>query len=374
MIDKKLGLLVLSIGNFGSKGFYNLQEVGLAKALCVYFKEILVYRLIPYGQPKVVEPINNNSKLFLLPSRKIGSNGIPNFSDLDPSIDILICFSDTQLMFPKVYSWCKKNNILLFPYIGVTKSNSRNFFIRLMINFFYLRNLSIYKRVTCFAKTPFVKGKLEKSGVKDVFLAPIGLDIDLMKKDYSEYYPSELKRSFGFKDKDKVILFVGRFTAEKKPLDMLSIFQQVYNLDNNYRLLMVGSGELSEKVKYYIDGLNLKSVVKEIDQIPNAEMWKLYRFADCFVNLNDHEIYGMAILEALFYDCKVIAWYAPGPNYLIKNGISGWLVSNKTELIDKIIDPNKFNTNNYILNHFMWDYSSSVVVKVIASFMFLRNQ
>lgn len=34
----------------------------------------------------------------------------------------------------------------------------------------------------------------------------------------------------------------------------------------------------------------------------------------------------MAILEAMYYGCKVVAWDAPGPNLIIENGKSGWLV------------------------------------------------
>ena len=58
MLDKRIGLLVLSIGNFGNKEFYNLQEVGLAKALSKFFKEILIYKLVERSEQETTEIID----------------------------------------------------------------------------------------------------------------------------------------------------------------------------------------------------------------------------------------------------------------------------------------------------------------------------
>ena len=50
----RIGLLITSIGNFGQKGFYNAQEIGLAKELDKLFDEVIVYKAIPEDQPKQV--------------------------------------------------------------------------------------------------------------------------------------------------------------------------------------------------------------------------------------------------------------------------------------------------------------------------------
>ena len=43
----KIGLLDTCIGNFGQKGFYNTQEIGLGKALLQHAEEVYVYKLLP---------------------------------------------------------------------------------------------------------------------------------------------------------------------------------------------------------------------------------------------------------------------------------------------------------------------------------------
>ena len=48
----RIGLLMTSIGVFGQKGFYNSQEIGLAKAMDTLFDEVKVYKLVASGQQK----------------------------------------------------------------------------------------------------------------------------------------------------------------------------------------------------------------------------------------------------------------------------------------------------------------------------------
>src|SRR5690606_30869788 len=112
----------------GQKGFYNVQEIGLAKELDKLSYEVIIYKLIPKTEQFVSEKVVgcNHTTLNLIPSKHLGINGFVDLSKLDTGIDILVYFSDTQLMVPKVYKWCKRNNVRLIPYIGVTESHSDN--------------------------------------------------------------------------------------------------------------------------------------------------------------------------------------------------------------------------------------------------------
>ena len=50
----RIGLLITSIGNFGKKGFYNMQEVGLAKELDKLIDEVIVYKAVPMSVEKSI--------------------------------------------------------------------------------------------------------------------------------------------------------------------------------------------------------------------------------------------------------------------------------------------------------------------------------
>ena len=325
----QIRILVPSIGNFGQKGFYNLQEVGLAKALDIYCSKIRIWRLIPEKEKYVKEKIAGCkvAVLELIPARQIGTHGIVDFEKLDKEIDVLICFSDTQLAVPAVYRWTKKNAIKFIPYIGVVKSNSMEGIKQKIMNALFFRNLRVYRKSYCLTKTPAVYEEIKNTGVEQVMVAPIGLDISLLNKEYKKYDVSQLKQKHGYKPEDKVLLFIGRLMDEKQPIRMIEIFSNLIKKDNNYKLLMIGSGILKNDV--------LDSKVQLSDRIPNKDIWELYRFAEAFVNLNQHEILGMAILEAIYYGCKAVAWNAPGPDSMIENGISGRIVVNNQQVIEK---------------------------------------
>lgn len=366
-VQNKIGILVLSIGNFGNKGFYNLQEVGLAKALSAYYREVLVYRLINQEKQENAEKIEgyNNVTVHFIPSGQLGSNGIPDMQKIDTSITALICFSDTQIMLKRVEKWCNEYNITLIPYIGVIRSHSDNLVKQKLMDVLFIRNLAIYKKHKCIAKTPAVVKDLQSSGVRDVVVAPVGLDTDLLVKDYEKTDVNELKKKYGYSSDDKVILFIGRMTAEKQPERMIEIYSKVFEYDKSFKLMMIGNGELESVVQNRINAYGLSSTIQRINKIPNKDMWELYRLADCLVNLNQQEIFGMVLMEALYYECRVIAWDAPGPNYIIRDGKDGWIISNNKTAVEKILNREKFNTHDYIENEFTWEKTAEIVYDLL---------
>lgn len=362
----KIGILVLSIGSFGTKGFYNLQEIGLAKALDTLCDEVRVYKLIANTAERETQAIEGtkNAFLTLLPSKQIGANGIPDMRYIDKTLDALVCFSDTQIMLPKVYRWAEKNKIKLIPYIGVVESHSTNKVKQFVMNCLFSRNVAVYKKCCCYVKTPAVQERLASLGVTNTVVAPVGLDLDLLKKDYESFSPIELKKKYGYSEQDKVLLFIGRLIEEKQPIRMIEILSEIRNKNQDYKLLMVGTGELKTAVEEKISELKLADDVKMIDRIPNSDIWELYRMADSFVNLNQQEIFGMAILEAMYYGCKVVAWTAPGSSLIIEDGISGCLAESENEIINRIMDSEQFgqSAHSRIVGNFTWCNTAQAII------------
>lgn len=364
----KIGILVLSIGNFGNKGFYNMQEVGHAKALSKLFSSVQVYRLVDRSQEKLVELIEGcpNAWAHFLPSKQIGSNGLPDLSALDPDLDVLILCADTQLAVPQVSRWAKRNGVRLIPYIGVIESHSTSKIKKLVIDSLFRRNLAVYRKHHCLVKTPKVKEGLTQLGVDHVTVAPVGLDLSLLKQDFTRTDVAALKQKYGYAAEDKVLLFIGRMIEEKQPLRMVRLFAEAHRRDSTYKLLMVGTGELKEAVTTAVEAQGIAAQVQFIDRIPNKDIWELYRIADSFVNLNQQEIFGMAILEAMYYGCKVVAWKAPGPSYIIEDGVSGCLEDSDDGILEaiaeKTIAPEA--AHERIINHFTWDKTAEKVLSL----------
>ncbi len=365
----RVGLLITSIGNFGQKGFYNAQEIGLAKELDKLVDKVVIYKLIAEDQKYVEEKVSgcDNTVLKMIPSKSYGINGWIDLNVLDTTLDVIIFFSDTQICVPRVFKWSQKHDVKIFPYIGVLESHSTSKVKKVVMDFLFKRNLAVYKKCHCFVKTPTVERELYSRGVSDITVTPVGLDLSLLHQNYEEADRNELKLKFGFKPEDKVILFIGRLIEEKQPLRLIDIFLQLYRQDSDYKLLMVGNGPMKDIVDEKIKNANLSDAVSHIDRIPNSDIWELYILADCFVNLNQQEIFGMAILEAMYYGCKVVAWYAPGPDFIIEDGVSGYLVDSDEGVIEKCctqVDVSE-NAHDRIMQKFTWNSTAVAMAKVM---------
>lgn len=361
----KLGILITSIGNFGQKGFYNAQEIGLAKELDKLVEKVVVYKAVPLSEKGGVSIIGDNAELHLVPVKSRGINGLWDCNVMDSSLDALLYFSDTQLAVPSVYKWCKKNGIRMYPYIGVIQSHSTSMLKRCLIDLLFRRNVQVYRKCCCFVKTSAVKSALALYGVNQCFEAPVGLDVSLLNENWAYSSIRELKMKYGYEESDRVLLFVGRMTSEKEPFLMLELFRKAYTIENSFRLMMVGQGELLDAVKQ--SAADCGGLVKFIDKIPNKDIWELYRIADSFVNLNKQEIFGMAILEAMYYGCKVVAWEAPGPDSIIEDNISGYLVKDANAALERIVNGQIVAEDAYkrIAENFTWEKVAHNIVERI---------
>lgn len=368
-----IGIFVPFMNNFGRKGFYNSQEIGLAKELSKSNNNIIIFKLVR-GKTISEENINSNCKILYIPAKAIGINGIITDFDIIKKykVERLVVFSDTQIIIKRLYSYCKKNSIQFIPYVGVIESSSNNKLKQKLMKCFITQNIKVYKKCDkIIAKTPKVLGELQNLGIKNLVLAPVGLDFDLLNNEFNsnEKEIEEIKAKLSYKKEDKIILFIGRLDKQKNPLLAIDILKKLLSYDKNYKMIMIGKGILKKNILEKINENNLNNEIKCLEQIPNNLMWKYYAISECFINLNKDEIFGMAILEAMYYRCPVVAIEAPGPNFIIDNNINGILMGKLeyTAFAKKIINlrETKESIRNvskaYIEEKFSWKICSIII-------------
>ena len=312
----RLGILVTIVSGFGKKGFYHSQEIGLGKALTAQGHRVTIYKCVSKDKPADHRIISDDLDMYDIPVRAIGVHGVMHPDILDPQLDGLLVFSDTQLFLPRIYRYCLRHHIAFVPYIGIAHSAQRNFKSRLMDAAFSMGTLRIYKHLPVIAKSKAVQDELRVLGVNRCSVAPVGLDASELKTDYAAYDRMQLRASYGYTDDDVIISFVGRLKPEKSPVETIDLFAKICD-QKPFKLLMVGEGYLKESVEEKIREHHLEDRVQMIERVPYEKMWEIHYISDYFLNLCTREIFGMALLESVYYRSSAAALHAPGPDAIL---------------------------------------------------------
>jgi glycosyltransferase involved in cell wall biosynthesis len=356
-----VGILVPFLNTFGKKGYYHSQELGLAKCLIRHGHKVIIYKCFK-GKAKSYDENIEGIEVKYLNVKGIGTHTIVNPDILSNKIDVLFTFSDTQLFIPVFYKWCKKNNILFISYVGTIESVSKDQVLKKWIMDFVFKynTLKIYRKNIVFAKTISVQNQLLKLGVKESFIVPVGMDLDLLKFGIKETERPVIRNELGFSNEEKIILFVGRLVPEKRPFNMIDIFEKVFKENQKFKLVMIGDGSMYHDVNEYIIKKKLNKVILQIRKVPYDQMWKYHYMADYFVNLWNGEIFGMAVMESVFYESCTIAIEAPGPQTILDELEAHSICKNDDEvvenLLNKINDPKKLEmARDKLISKFSWD-------------------
>ena len=177
-----------------------------------------------------------------------------------------------------------------------------------------------------FAYTPGVKSFLANKGIEErkIFLLNNTIDIEAQRTAFNRELKNrmEIKRSFNLENKN-TLLFVGRFTENKRIDFLLRAFSELCKMNPNFHLLMVGSGGSNYPINQY-ENLTYFGPLTNLEKLA-----PLYVASDVFVFPG---AVGLGPLQALCYDLPVITVESPihGPEIEYLTAENALLLKNKT--------------------------------------------
>lgn len=363
----KIGYIHLDYGEW-TNGSYNAQEIGLAKAYeQLGHQTYIVYWLNPrdsrcFSEVKLTSYI---TKLYLPYRFRLIHHAVVNLDLLKPyQLDILHLQSDNLFYVPNAVDYCLRNRIPHYCYVGTITSNNPHYFIRKILDYISLRNIKAFKRTLVFAKTPYMTQVLQNKGVQNAIFAPVGLDISAIPNIASDKI--QLKQALGIPLHKKIIVCVCALRADKHPFD---IFQLAEGLNEEYQIIYIGgNGPLKEEFMAKLHQKPEYNIINYIGQIPNKDIHTYYQLADYVVNFNPNEIFGMAILEAMYHECTVVAIEAPGPKCIIENKKSGFIAHSIQEMVSIIKNGEKAcNARERILDSFTWEKTARIFLSYFSN-------
>lgn len=304
---------------------YNCQEIGLARALVEKgLRTTVILAGNEYTSSEI--PVGKNAvRVITLPFRALNQSvAVFNWlsrvlTELSPTI---VQIHEFEMMISlSAAKWAKRRNIPVVMIQGTYEMNRKpftRFLEKIFCASFGRRILSLVDAIG--AKTPGAAAYLNNFTSKPSRITPVGLDPEKFADPRA--LPDAVSKLLE-RDK-KILLYVGVIEPRRHPL---LLAETISRLPKDYHLLIVGRGPQNDELLLRIKELSLEQRVTIIPRLDQNELPAVYRAANLFLLPTDYEIFGMVLLEAMYFGLPAIAHKAAGTEFLINSGTDGVILS-----------------------------------------------
>ncbi len=358
---------------------YNCQEIGLAKAL---IKMGNICDIVLYTSDKEREEIfsfDNDSKfirLYYLKAKKFLKNAFygKKLYEICKNYDCIQSAEYDQI--GNLLLRRRFNNLCIYhgPYLSkFTKGYNKKIIISDLLFKFFPK----YKHTPIISKSKLATDFLHMKGFSNVTTLGVGIDLERFNNKSNIDEKVEFLLDQKKKDNLKYLLYIGKIEKRRNIGFILQRFKDVLNEDESIRLIIVGDGNKEDTDEMYntIQHLALKDYITHLKKLKQEELQFLYNNCDVFLLPTQYEIFGMVMLEAMYFKMPIITTRNGGSSTLINNNKNGFIIDlADSEKWDKCI-LTLLNDEDYkkrignkardtIINYFTWEKLSKKFLKV----------
>lgn len=238
-----------------------------------------------------------------------------------------------------------------------------------MAKFFDLFFIGRYKKLNTYfiTKSKLAASYLTNKGLVNVFPVGVGLEETFMHDVTSgdeTVFIAKIKETQGLK-----LLYVGAIEPRRNSLFLLDILYSLRQKGENISLVLVGKTKSQQYAKAFwtkVQKLGLSNQIIYKESIQQKQIASIYNNSDIFLFPTHYDIFGMVLLEAMFFKKTVLSTVNGGSDMLIHNGDNGYIIDNLNvdDWANKILSilENKAelerignNANKTIIDFFTWD-------------------
>jgi len=128
---------------------------------------------------------------------------------------------------------------------------------------------------------------------KNNILLPNG--IDYKKYYFNNNYRNYYRKMFNIKDNEIVIGMIGRFEKQKNYEFAIEIFKKLTLINNNYKLVLIGTGSLLNKIKEQVRAYDIDKKVLFLSN--RSDLNELINMFDIYIQPSLYEGFGLSIVE-----------------------------------------------------------------------------
>jgi len=354
-------LLLRNMGDQVNINNYNVQEIGLAKTLVKrgHQCDVVLYSNTEKYKKEKIQFHEGYITIHWVKAFKIYYNAIyfklikEKFFD---NYDMIQTHEYTQVMTCILPFVTKKTRIIFHgPYQDI-----RNGIIQRLYDFIFL---PIVRKKYDFvlAKSKLSEKYLLGKGFKKVESIGVGLDtnrlIDSVPFRESSLY--SYRKRF---EAQPTLLYIGKIEERRNIIFLLEIIHEL-NKTLKFNFLLIGDGEKQYKKKCFekINELELNDTIIYLEKINQNEIKYAYEMSELLVFPSKYEIFGMVLLESMYFNCPVLSSYNGGSSVLLQDNYPEMIMRNYdveqwVNGIISILNNNiDYKLKEYIEKNYTWD-------------------
>lgn len=207
-------------------------------------------------------------------------------------------------------------------------------------------------------KYPYLKSKMA--------LVTTGVDTNLFKT----LDINNVRNKFGFRENEKIILYVGRIEKEKGIDIAIKSFKKINEHFNNIKMVIVGNGNYCKELKALAKNLGITNI-EFISQMDHNEIPEIMNCANVFLLCSLYEGMPTVVLEALACGVPVVSTNVGDTKKVVKDNNTGYIInkSKEEDIIDKLteslLSADNFKKNCIKTAHeYSWQKTATRILRI----------
>lgn len=299
---------------------YNVQEIGLASALrrAGVLCDIILF--LAAGKDHI-EIRGDGTKIYWKRGFNIAKNALFfHLNSILDQYDVIQVHEYDQIQSWKIYTKYHKCKVIIYhgPYYS-TFNRGYNLKCAVFDRFFLSRSRQAKECIQCLTKSPLAEQFLRSKGFCHVSVVGVGLNPE-------PFLSENPKQSIVNIPENKInLIYVGKLEERRNTKFLLRLMKELARRSSRYHLTLVGNGsvEYLAELEPELKSLKQQGCITHYNKLSQAELSILYREADLMLFPSMYEIYGMVLMEAMYFGVLCISSWNGGSSLLIENEEDG---------------------------------------------------
>lgn len=303
-------LIIRTHGSVVNLNTYNSQDLGMARAM---LRRGIQCDIVYFGgkQPTHIQSIETKDgivELFWVKGISIALNGVFfGLKKIVKEYDVIQVGDYDQLtsIYLAFFSKCRERVVLYHgPYLC-----DYNKKYRLKCKAVDAIPLSKKRKAVlpCFTKSVLAEDFLRERGFKNIKTVGVGLDTERFDgvDDFPTPELSDILRKINGKP---TLLYIGLIEPRRNTKFLIEILASVKKRVPDINMVLVGKGENEYKTEVFelAARLDVKDNIEYVESLKQTQLPFIYKESSMFLLPSSYEIFGMVLMEAMYYELPVM--------------------------------------------------------------------